>query len=83
MTEADLHFLQNLPEQHHPMTLLSMGILYFQQYSHFAKAYNQGVSKAEYWKYAHEDALDLLAKIPIIAATIYRTKYKVNLSLML
>eukprot|EP01015_Nassula_variabilis_P001859 TRINITY_DN10_c0_g1_i1.p1 TRINITY_DN10_c0_g1~~TRINITY_DN10_c0_g1_i1.p1 ORF type:complete len:477 (-),score=125.26 TRINITY_DN10_c0_g1_i1:156-1586(-) len=76
MTEQDLHFLQNLPEQHHPMTLLSMGILYFQQYSHFAKAYSQGISKREYWKYAHEDSLDLLAKLPIIAASIYRTKYK-------
>jgi citrate synthase len=34
------------------------------------------VSKPQYWEYFYEDAMDLLAKLPRVAAMIYRHKYK-------
>ncbi|OLQ06396.1 Citrate synthase, mitochondrial [Symbiodinium microadriaticum] len=44
--------------------------------SKFAQKYNDGMKKDEYWQYALEDALDLIAKIPIVAAKIYRRTFK-------
>ena len=42
----------------------------------FAAAYARGVSKAAYWEYAYEDSMDLLAKLPTVAAMIYRNLYR-------
>lgn len=70
------HFILNLPRSMHPMTMLSMGLLYLQKDSHFFKAYHQGVPKAKYWEYYFEDSMDLLAKLPRLCAVIYRHKYK-------
>lgn len=36
----------------------------------------QGVHKAKYWETTYEDSMDLIAKLPVIAATIYRNTYK-------
>ncbi|CAE7208219.1 cs [Symbiodinium microadriaticum] len=47
--------------------------------SKFAQKYNDGMKKDEYWQYALEDALDLIAKIPIVAAKIYRRTFKETL----
>ncbi|CAM9189986.1 unnamed protein product [Discosporangium mesarthrocarpum] len=44
--------------------------------SKFAKAYSEGVSKKLYWEHAYEDILDVLAKMPEVAALIYRCKFK-------
>lgn len=60
----------------HPMTMLSMALLYLQQHSKFFKAYQTGVNKSKYWEYYFEDSMDLLAKIPHVCAIIYRHKYK-------
>jgi len=35
-----------------------------------------GVGKVDYWKYTLEDVLDVIAKLPEIAALIYRCTYK-------
>lgn len=32
--------------------------------------------KAKYWESTYEDSMDLIAKLPVIAATIYRNTYK-------
>lgn len=44
--------------------------------SHFAKAYSDGVMKNLFWEYVFEDAMDLIAKLPTIAAIIYRNLYR-------
>lgn len=36
----------------------------------------QGVPKSKYWESVYEDSMDLIAKLPVIAATIYRNTYK-------
>jgi citrate synthase len=58
------------------MTMLSMAILYLQHHSEFVKAYHYGVPKSRFWEYYYEDAMNIIAKLPIICAYIYRHKYK-------
>lgn len=58
------------------MTMLSMSLLYLQKNSEFFKAYQNGVHKSKYWELYYDDAMNLLAKLPRIAAVIYRHKYK-------
>ena len=65
--------LRALPEETHPMTQLSAACLAMQNDSQFSKMYASGtMKKAEYWKYIYEDALDLIAKLPVVAAFIYK-----------
>src|SRR5690606_4832685 len=40
----------------------------------FAKNYND-ITKAEYWEYTLEDSLDIIAKLPAIAAFVYRKRF--------
>jgi citrate synthase len=67
--------LKSMPKETHPMTLLSQAVLALQNGSVFAKRYHEGMKKDQYWEAALEDSLDLTAKLPIIAAYIYRMKY--------
>jgi citrate synthase len=68
--------LKALPKDSHPMAMFSAAIVAMQRESNFVKSYNEGISKMEYWDPTYEDALNLLAKLPEIAAFIYRWKYK-------
>mmetsp|Transcript_98992 Transcript_98992/g.255949 ORF Transcript_98992/g.255949 Transcript_98992/m.255949 type:complete len:469 (-) Transcript_98992:260-1666(-) len=68
--------LASLPKDTHPMTQLSMAMLALQKDSVFAAKYNEGMKKAEYWEWALEDAIDLVAKIPVAAAMIYSNTFK-------
>ena len=67
--------LRSLPKGMHPMTQLSMGVMALQTESKFAAAYAAGASKMDYWDYTLEDSLDLIARLPEIAAIIYRQTY--------
>ena len=66
--------LKSMPNDTHPMTLFSQAVLALQNSSVFAKKYHS-MKKDEYWEAALEDSLNLTAKLPIIAAFIYRMKY--------
>ncbi len=68
--------LEAMPSNSHPMCMLDTAILAMQRESKFAKAYSEGISKMDYWKPTLEDSLDLLAKIPVIAAGVYRMRFK-------
>jgi len=68
--------IDTLPIETHPMTQLSVAMLALQKDSKFAAGYNQGMKKNEYWEFALEDALDIIAKIPVVAAKIYRRTFK-------
>ena len=72
------NFVKNLPTEMHPMTQLSTSILRLQTTSKFQKAYSQGLHKSKYWIPVYEDAISLIAKIPRLAALIYRNTYKVK-----
>lgn len=64
------------PATLHPMAQFSIAVTALESESSFAKAYEKGVNKKEYWLYAYEDSIDLLAKLPAIAARIYRNVFK-------
>lgn len=64
--------LKSLPKTIHPMTMFSMGILAMEGDSVFKQKYEEGIPKADYWKYTLEDSLNLIAKLPALAAGIYR-----------
>ncbi|MHB1920955.1 MAG: citrate (Si)-synthase, eukaryotic [Chitinophagaceae bacterium] len=68
--------LDALPLSTHPMTMFSIAIMAMQTESKFAKAYEKGISKKDYWDYTFEDAMNLIARLPRVAAYIYRKKYK-------
>ena len=70
--------LGDLPKDTHPMSMFSAAVLALQRESVFVKRYNEGMNKTEYWEPMYEDAINLLTKLPEIAAHIYRLKYKKN-----
>jgi len=70
--------LRAMPRDTHPMTMFSAAILSMQRESVFVKRYNAGMKKDEYWEPTFEDATNLLAKLPAIAAYIYRMKYRAD-----
>lgn len=67
--------LNNLPNTVHPMTQLASAVALLNSESKFVQAYTNGVHKSQYWEYTYEDSMDLIAKLPVIAATIYRNIY--------
>lgn len=60
----------------HPMTVFSSAVLTLHRESFFAKKYNAGISKLDYWDPTYEDALNLLAKLPEIATYTYAKLYR-------
>jgi len=68
--------LNNFPSNLHPMSQFSAAVTALNSESKFARAYAEGVHKSKYWEYVYEDAMDLIAKLPPVAATIYRNLYR-------
>lgn len=69
--------IRALPRDSHPMVMLSVGLLAMQRDSKFAGFYNSGkFNKNTAWEYVYEDACDIVARIPIVAAFIYNLKYR-------
>ena len=60
----------------HPMTMFNTGILSMQSESVFYKKFSKGMAKAEYWEAVLDDGIRLLAKLPSLAAGIYRMRFK-------
>jgi citrate synthase len=68
--------LEAMPANSHPMCMLDTAILCMQRESKFVKGYNAGMKKTEYWEPMLEDCLDLLARLPGLAAGVYRMRFK-------
>ena len=67
--------LDSLSTDVHPMTQFIIAISSLQTESIFAKRYAEGMHKSEYWDATYEDTMNLIAKLPRIAAYIYRRSY--------
>ncbi len=67
-----------LPVNTHPMTMFVSAIMALQTESNFAKRYAEGMNKKDYWDAVFDDAMDLIARLPRVAAYIYRRKYRNN-----
>ncbi len=63
------------PKTAKPMTQFSAAILSMATESIFQKAYRAGVNKKFYWDATYEDVMNLIARLPRIAAYIYRRMF--------
>jgi citrate synthase len=70
------HTIEALPLNTHPMTQFVVAIMALQTESQFAKKYSDGMNKKDYWEAVFDDSMDLIARLPRVAAYIYRRKYK-------
>lgn len=58
------------------MTQLGIGVAALNHDSAFQSAYERGMKKTDYWTYTLEDCINLTARLPALAARIYRNVYK-------
>ena len=67
--------LKAMPADSHPMVMLNTAILVMERESVFRQRYDTGMKKDEYWDATLEDALNLIAKLPSVAAGVYRIRF--------
>lgn len=67
--------LDEFPVDTHPMTQYSTAILAMQTESCFARRYAEGIHKSDYWDATYEDTMNLISRLPRVAAYIYRRTY--------
>jgi citrate synthase len=67
--------LDSLPADTHPMTQFILAITAMQTDSVFARRYSEGISKADYWDPVYEDTMNMIARLPRVAAYIYRRSF--------
>ena len=67
--------LKAMPPDSHPMAMLNTAILVMERESIFRKRYTEGIRREEYWEVMLEDCLTLIARLPAVAAAIYRQRY--------
>jgi citrate synthase len=67
--------LEAMPKDSHPMVMFSLGILAMEKESAFRAKYTEGMKKEEYWLHTLEDCLDIVSKLPTLAAGIYRMRF--------
>jgi len=69
-------FIESMPRTTQPMVLFSMAVISLQGQSEFAKKYNEGMKKDAYWEATLQDSMNLIAKLPTLAAFIYGWRFK-------
>jgi citrate synthase len=67
--------LYQLPADTHPMQMFETAILVLERESVFRHRYTEGMHKSDYWEPALEDAVRLIAKLPALAAGVYRIRF--------
>ena len=70
------YMIKHLPKDLHPMAKFSCAVSALNRKSLFAKAYERGIPKSEYWEPTFDDSISLLAKLPTIAAHIYQSTFR-------
>ena len=68
--------LEKMPDDSHPMAMLSTALLAMESQSAFRERYEAGMKREEQWEAALEDSLNAIAVLPELAAGIYRMRYK-------
>ena len=67
--------LDAMPKTAHPMAQFCAAIMSMQSESVFSRRYAEGMNKNEYWDATYEDTMNLIARLPRVAAYIYRRTY--------
>ncbi len=75
LPDQTIKILKALPADTHPMVQMSIAVMSMNSDSIFTQRYAQGMSKSQYWDATYEDSMNLIARIPRIAAYIYRKSY--------
>lgn len=70
--------LDALAPDTHPMTQFVIGIMAMQSSSVFASRYAEGMPKSDHWDATYEDSMNLIARLPRVAAYIYRRSFYGN-----
>jgi citrate synthase len=68
--------LEAMPDDSHPMAMLSVALLTMERESIFKRKYDAGMRKTDYWEATFDEALTILGRLPTIAAAIYRTRFE-------
>lgn len=68
--------LAAMPKDSHPMVMFDTGILVMELESEFRRRYTEGMTKLEYWEPTLTDSINLLAKLPALAAGVYRMRFE-------
>ncbi len=66
--------LDGMPADTHPMTMFNAAVLTMQRESHMATRYRT-LPRELLWTAALEDALEMFARLPVLAAEVYRRRY--------
>lgn len=67
--------LDAMPADSHPATMLAAAVLVLSRESRLVRQYDEGMPREACWEPMLDDALDLLARLPAIAAGVYRKRY--------
>ncbi|MBE0431848.1 citrate (Si)-synthase [candidate division WOR-3 bacterium] len=67
--------LAAMPKDSHPMVMFSLGILAMERESLFREKYTEGMKKDVYWESTLEDCLNMIGRLPDLAAGIYRMRF--------
>lgn len=67
--------IDSLDPATHPMTQFNIAIMAMQKDSIFAHRYENGMNKTEYWEAMYEDSMNLISRLPIVSAYIYRKTF--------
>ncbi len=73
--EAVWHAVEAMPRDAHPMAMLSGALLAMEHESAFARAFEEGVARDDYWRASLDDALRLLGSLPTLAGGVYHIRY--------
>jgi citrate synthase len=72
---ATLKVLDSLSPETHPMIQFIIAVNSMSDGSIFSTRYAEGMSKSDYWDATYEDTMNLLARLPRVAAYIFRRSF--------
>lgn len=72
---ATLKVIDSLSTETHPMIQFIIAVNSMSDGSIFSTSYAEGMSKSDYWDATYEDTMNLLARLPRIAAYIFRRSF--------
>lgn len=67
--------LDSLPTDTHPMIQFIIAVNSMSASSVFSTRYAEGMSKSDYWDATYEDTMNLIARLPRVAAYIFRRSF--------
>lgn len=67
--------LDSLPTDTHPMIQFIIGVNSMSDGSVFSTRYAEGMSKSDYWDATYEDVMNCIARLPRVAAYIFRRSF--------